>query len=140
MSRVAYTDVQNIISTTLSQTIIEACITSANIMVTNGPATSTNPALSSTELFEIERWLSAHFVCIQDPVALREKIGDASQNSFPEGVTTAWKMGIGITVYGQQAIAMDRSGMLAKAGLMKGSFRAAPREDGDHFTRNLDKA
>lgn len=139
MSRCAISDVKLLIDTSLADANITACITAANTLVNNGPATSTNPALGTDELFQIEQWVAAHFVNMQDPIALRSRIGDADQRSFPESVTTAWSKGLGISVFGQTALVLDRSGLLAKTGLMKGSFRAAPREDGAHFTKNLTK-
>ena len=139
MARVTVAEVKEVIQTDLTDAQITAMIAVANLIVTNGPATSTkpNPALSASELKEIERWLAAHFVCIRDPVSLREKIGDADTWTFPAAVTTAWGKGLLLTVYGSQAVAMDRSGKLANLGLMKGSFRAAPRENSGNFTEGL---
>ncbi|MBI4137557.1 hypothetical protein HY469_05850 [Candidatus Roizmanbacteria bacterium] len=137
MARVTIAEVEEIIDTDLSDAQITAMISAANIIVTNGPATSTKPALNSDELKEIERWLAAHFVCIRDPVSLRAKIGDSDTWNFPASVTTAWGKGLLLTVYGSQAVAMDRSGKLANLGLQRGSFRASPRENSDNFTENL---
>ena len=139
MSRVTPEEVQEIIDTDLKRDQILAMITVANLIVTNGPATSTNPSLGADELKEIERWLAGHFVCIRDPVALRNKIGDADVWHYAM-VTTAWGKQFNLTPYGQMAIAADRSGILASAGLKKGSFRAAPREDSDSYTPNLTKS
>lgn len=140
MSRASVSDVQEILDTDLTSVQITACLTIANLMTTNICAASTNPALGADELKEIERWLAAHFAAIRDPVALRAKIGDSEQWSFPASVTTAWGTGLRLTPYGQQAIAADRSGLLGRAGLMKGSFRAGPREDSKHFTRGITKS
>ncbi len=139
MALIAVSDVLNTIDTDLSSTIITSMITTADTMVQNGPALSTNPILAPAELFQIELYLTCHFVNLRDPIALQAKIGDSLQRSFPESVTTAWGQGLKQTVFGQMAIVLDRSGSLAKLGLMKGSMRAAPREDGVHFTRNLTK-
>jgi hypothetical protein len=140
MARVTTSEVEDIIDTDLTDGQITAMIAIANLMVTNGPATSSNPSLGADELKEIERWLSAHFVCVRDPVSLRAKLGDAESWNFPASVTTAWGKGLNLTPYGQQAIALDRTGILAKSGLMKASFRAAPREDSDNYTENLTKS
>lgn len=139
MPRVAVGDVQNILSTNLTNAQITAFILTADTIINATCATSTSPALSSDELFQIELWLSAHFACIRDPVSLREKIGDAESWNFPMSVTTAWGKGFNLTPYGQMAIAIDRTGLLASMGRMKGTFRSAPREDSDHFTPRLDK-
>ena len=136
-NRVTVEEVQEIFNTTLKYDQISACITAANLLTTNVPAASTNPSLDAATLKEIERWLAAHFCCINDPVALRVKIGDSESWNFPASVTTAWGQGLRLTVYGQNAIALDITGELSKLGLMKGSFRAAPRENSSRFTRNL---
>ena len=109
-------------------------------MVQNGPALSTNPALAPSELFQIELYITCHFVDFRDPIALQNKIGDSMSRNFPETVTTAWGQGLKLTLFGQMALAFDRSGSLASLGRMKGSFRAVPREDSEKFTRGLDKA
>ncbi len=140
MSRVTTDDVRDIFDTTLEDNNILAMIAVADSIVSNGPALSTNVSLTAIELKEIERWLAAHFCCIMDPIPLQAKIGDSMARNFPETVTTAWGPGLKQTVYGQQAIAIDRSGSLASMGKMKGSFRAVPREDSEKFTRGLDKA
>ncbi len=140
MSRVSTDDVRDIFDTTLEDNSILAMISVADSIVSNGPALATNVALTTTELKEIERWLAAHFCCIMDPISLQEKIGDSMARKFPETVTTAWGPGLKLTVYGQQALMMDRSGTLASMGKMKATFRAAPREDSEKFTRGLDKA
>lgn|SRR3990167_6565106 len=141
-NRVTVEEVKEIFSTTISADKISACITTANQVVTNGPATSAspNPVLTADELKECERWLAAHFANIQDPIALREKIGDSDAWNFPASVTVAWGRGLSLTPYGQMAIAIDRTGKLASLGLRKASFRAAPREDSDAYTENLTKS
>ena len=137
MARVTVEEIQEIFDTDLKADQITAFISVANILVTNTCATSTAPTLGTDELKEIERWLAAHFACIRDPISLRAKIGDAEAWHFPAAVTTAWGKGLNQTVYGQNAIAIDRTGRLAGLGRMKGSFRAAPRENSSSFTDNL---
>ena len=137
MSRVTPEEVQEIIDTDLKRDQILAMITVANLIVTNGPATSTNPSLGADMLKEIERWLAAHFVCLRDPVALREKVGDSDAWKFPVSVTTAWGKGLLLTVYGSNAVAMDLTGELANMGMKRGSFRASPRENSGNFTSGL---
>lgn len=135
--RVTGDEVKEIFDTTLTATQLAPFITAANLLTTNVPGASTNPVLAAEELKEIERWIAAHFACIRDPISLRERLGDAESWAFPASVTTAWGMGLKLTAYGQQAIAMDRTGTLAKLGLMRGSFRAAPRENSSNFTDGL---
>jgi hypothetical protein len=62
---------------------------------------------------EIERWLAAHFVTISDGVVQRDKIGDA------EVWYNVANLGQGLkhTRFGQQAILLDCSGLLARMGV-----------------------
>jgi hypothetical protein len=135
--RVTVSEVKEIFDTNIDSGKIQACIKSANILVTRKIAVLGE--LETDELKEIERWLAAHFASIQDPVALRERVGDAEQWSFPASVTTAWGKGFNLTPYGQQAIALDSTNTLATlaAGLIKGKFRASPRENSSNFTPGL---
>lgn len=140
MARVTIAELEDIFDTDLSDSSLSSFINTANLLVTNVLATSTSPTLSAAELKDIELWLAAHFACIRDPISLRAKIGDAEAWHFPAAVTTAWGKGLNLTPYGQMAISIDRTGRLAGLGRIKGSFRAAPREDSDNFTDNLTKA
>jgi hypothetical protein len=139
MARITVTDLRAIFSTALDDTTLGAFINVANILTNVIPASAANPPLSDAELFEIERWLAAHFADIRDPVAIRSKVGDGEQHSFPYSVTTAWGKGLNLTVYGQQVLVLDRSSFLANLGIPRGTFRAAPREDSKNFTRHLTK-
>lgn len=139
MPRVTYEEVKEIIETDISADQITAMITAANAVITNGPAASTAPALTTAELKELERWVAAHLVCMRDPRTIRSKVGDA-EAWFAPNVTTAWGKYLNFTWYGQQAIMMDRTGKLAAMGQRRATFRAAPREDSDNFTSNLTKA
>src|SRR3990167_4972254 len=107
MARVTADEILELFGTTAKRDQITAAIIIANLMVTNGPATSTSPALSAAELKEIERLVACHFCYLRDPAALRAKIGDSEQWSFAASVTTAWGQGLRQTVYGQAAIAVD---------------------------------
>lgn len=140
MARCTVAEVEEIFETTLGSAEITACITVANIVVNNGPAASTSPSLDADTLKEIERWLAAHFASIQDPVALRVKIGDSEAWNWPAAVTTAWSTGYKLTPYGQMACSIDISGSLSSAGQKRGSFRASPREDSDFYTPRLTKS
>ena len=140
MARITVEQLKEIYDTALEADVLTAFINIANIIVTNGPAASTKPSLSSSELADIERFVAAHLCCLRDPVALRSKLGDAESWLFPAAVTTAWSKGYGLTVYGQMAVSMDRTGRLAAAGQRRGSFRASPREDSVSFTSNLRKS
>ena len=56
----------------------------------------------------IERWLSAHFICIRDPQASSEKAGSVGQ-SLQNKVDLHFNQ----TRYGQMALLLDTSGTLA---------------------------
>ena len=116
---------------------LEAFLLTADTVVTNNLGSTD---LSTEELKQIEKYLAAHFACMRDPIPLRSKVGDSEQVSFPLSVTTAFGQGLRITPYGQQVLAIDRSGVLAKLGLLKGSFRASPRENSDNFEEGLTRA
>jgi len=60
---------------------------------------------------EIERWLSAHFAAVADPRAMIEKADEVSVH-----YQTKLEVGLRVTHWGQQAIALDISGALAALG------------------------
>jgi hypothetical protein len=87
----------------------------ANVLVTEilGAA-----GLTQSRLDLITKYVAAHFVCLAEENGglLSEKSG-SSENRYM-GVPTTYKSvtrGLNITRYGQQALAMDTSGLLASA-------------------------
>ena len=114
MARVSTDEVKEImidLDSAVTDAKITACITAANITVTN---TCTSTSLSAAQLKEIERWFSAHLVCIMDPQLVSEEAMDAKD-------TYQQKIGLGLnqTRYGQQAMVLDTSGSLGKLGEKK---------------------
>lgn len=107
-TRVTEQDVKQIIDTDVH---CEPFIIAANSIVTAKLSTS---GLSAEVLFEIERWLSAHFVAIKDPRPVSESIGGASV-SFG----SALGKGLEATMYGQQVKILDTTGTLATIGQRK---------------------
>ena len=78
-------------------------------------------------LTDIERWFTAHLIAsIHDKTTTKEKIGDAEVNY-------AVKVGEGLksTPYGEMVLALDTSGLLAKAGKMKAMIYAVPAREED---------
>lgn len=65
--------------------------------------------LTSANLEIIERWLAAHYYAQADPILQSKSVGKSS--GVFEGQTA---MGLRNTRYGQQAIALDWTGYLAK--------------------------
>ena len=134
MSRNTTTELELIYETDLTDPQLQAFLDAADAVVTDNLSTS---SLSASTLKQIERFIAAHFACMRDPISLRSKIGDAESWNFPASVTTAFGKGLNLTPYGQQALILDSSGLLSRLGLIKASFRAAPRENSDNFTENL---
>lgn len=84
-------------------------IQTATALVTGWLATSD---LSATELFEIERWVSAHLVALRHPS--HTQVGSGVYTVKLE--TPKVEMGLAGTRYGQVAMTLDRTGTLARAG------------------------
>jgi hypothetical protein len=78
----------------------------ANILVNKGPATKIT---DDDQLTEIETWLSAHFCCMLDPRTEASKVGPI-WDKFESKVD----VGLEMSRYGQQAMLLDTSGMLAR--------------------------
>ena len=70
--RVSTDEVKEIITT--SKTDVTAFIAAADIIVDKHLSGNSN--FSNEELKEIERWIAAHFVAIDDPAFRSEKVGD----------------------------------------------------------------
>jgi len=87
-------------------TDITPFIAAATILVDKIAAFDTG--IDATQLKEIERWLSAHFVAIRDPKLTSQSANGASE-SYETNKTA---FGLKLTRYGQQAIALDTSGYL----------------------------
>lgn len=108
-NRVTADEVKEIL--TIDPTILDAeidvFIKSANIL-TNKVATD-GPLTDSDHLMEIERWVAAHLVAIRDMRVAQEKAGEVQQ-SFQYKVD----LNFNVTVYGQQALVIDTTGVLAK--------------------------
>jgi hypothetical protein len=87
---------------------IESAYVTVNRVVQMAAAKITPITLGSDELEIIERWLSAHFYAVNDPIYTSRSTGGAS-GQFQTG--TPGK-GFAATEYGRQAIALDYSGSL----------------------------
>ena len=86
----------------------------ANLIITEVLGSS---SLSSDTLTEIERWLTAHFASAWDQRLVSEKIGDSA-------VVYQYvkEKGIKSTDYGQRAMLLDTTGLLARLGGPKATF------------------
>jgi len=113
MPRVTDAEVFAIIDTTLTD--IDVFINTANMMVTSWLETA---GLTDETLKEIERYLVAHVLSVNDPRAKSMGISGAPYESY-QG---QWGKGLEGTSYGQMAILLDTSGTLnqiAKDGYKK---------------------
>jgi hypothetical protein len=115
-SRVTDAEVREICEIDAALTDLEPFRIAANYVVEDNLASvtfyTTSPGLS--RLKEIERWLAAHFTAIRDKRIDSEKAGPVSQKF-------QYKLGLNLqsTMYGQQAIMLDKTGTLANLS-MKG--------------------
>jgi len=110
--RVTEAAVKEIIGTDLTAEQIAPFLKSANVLIA---ATLSDEDYGTDLLREIELWLSAHFVAIQDPQVAKEKLGGAE-------VTYDGKTDLGLngTRYGQQVMLLDHHGKLAEISRAKG--------------------
>lgn len=129
MARVTATEVKEIISTSLSDSIVETFIDAANTVVSEIIGSDTT--LSTTQKKEIERWLSAHLLaCAREQQPQSEKDGDAS-------ITYQGKTGMGLdsTYYGQTVKIIDTTGKLARSiGKKKVNIYAVTTKDREDWT------
>jgi len=88
----------------LSDAIIEAYITSANVMVSNALGDGTTPVLK-----EIERWVTGHMIAVtRERQAKKEEAGGAKIE-----YTGTYGEFLRMTSYGQMALSLDISGKLS---------------------------
>lgn len=112
MSRVTEAEVRAImLDIDPNLTDLSPFITAANLLVTQ---VCTDSSLSDALLKEIERWLSAHYVCMADPRLMSEGIQSA-KDVYESKVD----LGLDVSRYGQQAKRLDTSGALARLDKQK---------------------
>jgi len=104
MPRVTDAEVFAIIDTSLTD--IDVFINTANMMVTSWLETA---RLTDETLKEIERYLSAHVLSVQD-----QRVKSVGVDVLSESYQGQWGMGLNGTSYGQMAILLDTSGTLGK--------------------------
>ncbi|MDE8535464.1 hypothetical protein PZC41_14240, partial [Staphylococcus aureus] len=98
---------KQIFDTDLTAAELLPFIRTANVMVTQHLS-----ALPAPILHEIELYLSAHYATVIDPRAKQEKIGNEYAVTY-QGETG---MGFQATHYGQIALSLDTSNILATLG------------------------
>ena len=110
MARTTATEVKQIISTTLDDTIVDAYIAGATELITEVLGSST--AITDTLKAEIERWLSAHLLAATRARQL------VSGKAGPAEAVYQGKTGMNLesTLYGQQVMVLDTTGSFAALG------------------------
>src|SRR6056297_1562254 len=115
-ARVVIADVTAILdNTSLTDGVIEAYITSANVMVTELLG---GQNLGADILKEIERWLTAHMI-----VSTRERQAEREE-AGPANVKYVGKFGMSLdsTSYGQMVKSLDPTGIMAASDLKQAEF------------------
>ncbi len=103
--RVLPADIREILDTELSDASLRAFISAANMTINRILLNST---YTEDELFEIERWLSAHFaVSREKPVSSESALGAS------ESYSISVAMGLDGSFYGQQVKILETEGILA---------------------------
>lgn len=117
---VTATDVKEIIETALTTSQINSFINIA-YAVTRPVAGNLGDCGGSDTLVQILLLLAAHFITLRERMLKSESIGGEWSASFmgQDG------LGLNASLYGQQALALDCSGTLAKAGMKKATFQVA---------------
>lgn len=101
--------VKEIIETNLTDETVIAFVNTAHRQVEDVLGSA---GLSVATLTEIEKYLAAHFLTLKDPRAESEGYG----GDYKIKVQGETGMGLEATFYGQMAISLDTSGLLASAG------------------------
>ena len=108
MARVTATEVKQILDDSeLDDTIVDAFIKGANALVNQSLGTGTSDLLT-----EIERWIAAHLIAsTRERQAKKEGAGGASIE-----YTGVYGSNLALTSYGQMALTLDTTGVLASLG------------------------
>lgn len=123
-ARVTIAEVETIIATVLPDDNITACITSANILV---DSYLLDKELTDAQLKNVELWLSAHYVSVQQGLIIKNQLGSqGAANSLEEFAKPKLGMGLDSTQWGQNAMMFDPSGTLSsiKFGIKKAELIA----------------
>lgn len=110
--------VKNIITTAKTVAQVESYITAANLIVTDNLA---NESFSTAKLKEIEAYIAAHAVAMDDPEIAKEKIGQDTEATYNMGKLGEW---LQRSRYGEMAVLMDTSGKLASIGKQAAKMEA----------------
>jgi hypothetical protein len=112
MARVTSAEVNEVIylSSEFTEEIINQCISVANTVVTDK---LDGEGASDDMLKHIELYLSAHFCSVREPQLTEEEIGGRDSTVKEKRRMAEVGYGFASTAFGQQAIALDETGILA---------------------------
>ena len=117
--------------TTQSSIKLQPCIDAA-VALTDYLASKDSDGLLTTDLLlQIETYLAAHFYALRDPQAQEEKTLDASakwQGETGKGLESTW--------WGQQTLALDVTGVLARKRAGAEWLGLAPTDQTDYVKRD----
>lgn len=120
MQKPTLEQVRVVITTTLSDTDLQAVIDDAALIAEGCPSVA---GYSGDRQAAIVKWIAAHLIGTQSGVAgalVQKKLGDAQEGY------AAPTMGLNLqgSRYGQQALLLDPSGCLANLGKIRARFQA----------------
>ena len=120
MPRVTEEEVEEIIEVDSAILSLDPFITAANLLVTEELYDDSAIDFSESRYKEIERWLAAHFTAIRDMRSAAERAGTVGQEF-------QYNLGLNlqVTIYGQQALALDTSGTLAALSQGKPKYQSS---------------
>jgi len=123
-------DVRAIISTDLSDGDLAAFINTAYTM-TIKIASELSDCGGSTALAEIQKYITAHLLTLREPLIRRESVAEVTVEYLRQ---TGANLGGGLasTPYGQTALDLDCSGILAESALKPASFHVWAHSDVDN--------
>lgn len=108
MSRTDVTKVAGILADNWDgKTGLQPFIDAANQLVTTVLSNDEDAVVTAANAEIIERWLSAHFYAVQDPLYISKNTGKAGASFHGKS-----NMDLSFTPYGQQAKKLDPSGYL----------------------------
>lgn len=112
MARVTTAQVNDAIylSSDFTEEMVEQCITVANTVVNDKLA---DQGASDEMLTQIELYLSAHFCSVREPQLTEEEIGGRDSTVKEKRRMAEVGYGFASTAFGQQAISLDDTGILA---------------------------
>lgn len=110
--RVTVSNVRNCVylSDAVTDPMVQQCIDTAN-SITDGPLA--DQSLTEATLCQIELYLASHFGSLREPQIFEEEWGGRDSIAKEKRAKPIVGQGLNATWYGQQAVMLDTSGVLA---------------------------